>query len=315
MKILIYGAGVQGSYLAHVLVRGGNDVTILARGKRFDKLKKDGIVIRHYLQRKTTVDKVNVISKLLPDDIYDIIFVLMQYQQSKSILSVLSDNISKYIVFVGNNSNAREFQDFITKNSNEQKQIAFGFQTNGGRYENSRIVNIRLGGSMDIGSLDGKLSWHQLLENAFNNTKYKLIFNKDMDSWLKTHMIFVMALAYVTYACNGNLRKINKNLTDQMVKALNEGYAVLETLGYKIIPATIANLFKGGRNKFLMYVFLKIYALTPFPKLSDPTKGSFPDETIALTKGFNDLKKKANIPTPNWDTLEKSYLPLKKSNE
>ena len=112
-----------------------------------------------------------------------------------------------------------------------------------------------------------------------------------MDSWLKTHMIFVMALAGVTQICNGNLRKLDKNLTDQMVKALDEGYNVLETLGYKIIPATMANLFKGGRNKFLMYIFLKIYALTPIPKLSDPTKGSFPDETIALTKEFNDLKK------------------------
>jgi 2-dehydropantoate 2-reductase len=228
---------------------------------------------------------------------------------------VISDNISKYIVFVGNNANAREFQDFINKNSNEQKQIAFGFQTNGGRYVNSRIVNIRLGGSMDIGSLDGKLSWHQLLENAFKNTKYKLIFNENMDSWLKTHMIFVMALAYVTYACNGNLRKINKNLTDQMVKALDEGYTVLETLGYKIIPAKIANLFKGGRNKFLMYIFLKIYALTPIPKLSDPTKESFPDETNALTKGFKDLKKKANIPTPNWDALESHIISKKNINK
>ncbi|WP_419891048.1 ketopantoate reductase family protein [Paenibacillus xylanexedens] len=32
MKILVYGAGVLGSQLAHVLVRGGNDVTVLARG-------------------------------------------------------------------------------------------------------------------------------------------------------------------------------------------------------------------------------------------------------------------------------------------
>ena len=54
MKILIYGAGVQGSYLAHALIRGGNDVTVLARGRRLDKLKKDGIVIRHYFQHKTT---------------------------------------------------------------------------------------------------------------------------------------------------------------------------------------------------------------------------------------------------------------------
>ncbi len=308
MKILIYGAGVQGSYLAHVLVRGGNEVTILARGKRFEELKKDGIVIRHYLQLKTTVDKVNIISKLLPDDIYDLIFVVMQYQQSKSILSVISDNMSKYIVFVGNNPNAREFQDYVIKNSKEQKNIAFGFQINGGRYENGRIINFRLGGSMDIGSLDGKLSWHRLIENAFKNAKYKIISNENMDSWLKTHIIFVNALAYVTYACNGNLRKINKNLTDQMVNALDEGYSVLETLGYTIIPANFANFVRNERYKFLIYLFLKIYSLTPIPKLSDPM--DHPYENIALSKAFDDLREKSNIPTPNWDALE-SHLPPK----
>lgn len=62
MKILIYGAGVLGSYLAHVLVRGDNDVTMLARGQRFKELKKNGLIIRHYVQCKTTVDKVNVIN-------------------------------------------------------------------------------------------------------------------------------------------------------------------------------------------------------------------------------------------------------------
>ena len=36
MKILIYGAGVIGSYLTHVLCAAGNDVTLLARGCRTD---------------------------------------------------------------------------------------------------------------------------------------------------------------------------------------------------------------------------------------------------------------------------------------
>lgn len=32
MKILVYGAGVIGSYLTHMLCAAGNDVTLLARG-------------------------------------------------------------------------------------------------------------------------------------------------------------------------------------------------------------------------------------------------------------------------------------------
>lgn len=79
MRVLVYGAGVLGSYLAHVLVRGGNQVTVLARGKRAEELERDGLVIRHYFQRKTTVDQVRAIRALEAADIYDLIFVVMKY--------------------------------------------------------------------------------------------------------------------------------------------------------------------------------------------------------------------------------------------
>ena len=312
MRVLIYGAGVLGSYLAHALVRRGNDVTILARGKRIDELKKDGIVIRHYFQFKTTVDKVNVISTLLPEDTYDLIFVVMQYQQSQEVLPIISDNMSKYIVFVGNNPNTRSFQDYLNENSPVPKQVAFGFQASGGRHENGRIITVRAGGSMDIGVLDGELYWRSLIEKTFKNANYKLNFNDNIDAWLKSHMIFVLVLAYVTEACNGNLRKLDKKLANQMVKALDEGYRVLETLGYRIIPANVANFVRNGRYKFLLYLFLKIYSLTPIPS---PDPMTMTNETIALTSAFDDLKKNANIPTPNWDALENHILSKKNATK
>ena len=51
MRILIYGAGIQGSYLAHSLINGNNDVTLLARGKRKKKLITNGLVLHHSIQR------------------------------------------------------------------------------------------------------------------------------------------------------------------------------------------------------------------------------------------------------------------------
>jgi 2-dehydropantoate 2-reductase len=53
MRVLVYGAGVLGSHLAHMLLRGGNGVTLLARGEWKRTIDKDGLVIRHYSQRKT----------------------------------------------------------------------------------------------------------------------------------------------------------------------------------------------------------------------------------------------------------------------
>lgn len=46
MKILIIGAGVLGSNLAHS-IKKGNDVTILARGKTYENLKNNGLIIKH----------------------------------------------------------------------------------------------------------------------------------------------------------------------------------------------------------------------------------------------------------------------------
>ncbi len=46
-RILIIGAGVNGSAVASHLFRGGVDVTMLARGARFQELLSEGIVIEN----------------------------------------------------------------------------------------------------------------------------------------------------------------------------------------------------------------------------------------------------------------------------
>lgn len=113
MRILVFGAGVQGSYLAHALVRGGNDVTVLARGKRAEQLKKDGLVIRHYFQLKNTVDEVKVIHELQSDNLYDLVFVVMKYNNFPSVLPILAENQSQNIVLVGNNADAHGMQPIM----------------------------------------------------------------------------------------------------------------------------------------------------------------------------------------------------------
>lgn len=64
MKILVYGAGVIGSYLIHVLCTANNDVTVLARGKHKEILESHGLEIYNHLQHKTTNDKVRVIDRI-----------------------------------------------------------------------------------------------------------------------------------------------------------------------------------------------------------------------------------------------------------
>mgnify|MGYP001374583466 FL=1 len=55
MKILVYGAGVLGSLYAARLKESGQDVTVLARGKRFDEIEGQGIVLEHALKGTRSV--------------------------------------------------------------------------------------------------------------------------------------------------------------------------------------------------------------------------------------------------------------------
>ena len=46
MKILVYGAGVLGCNLARNLFHAGKDVTLLARGKWAEEIRRNGLQIK-----------------------------------------------------------------------------------------------------------------------------------------------------------------------------------------------------------------------------------------------------------------------------
>ncbi|MGO4108576.1 ketopantoate reductase family protein [Paenibacillus sp. YAF4_2] len=303
MRILVYGAGVLGSYLAHVLVRGGNEVTVLARGKRAEQLETKGIVIRHYFQRRNTVDEVNVIRELAADDLYDLIFVVMKYNDFPTVLPILAENQSSNIVMVGNNADPLGMQDILQ--AKMKKNVVYGFQLSGGlREESGRIICIRGGGQMVLGSLHGEISIKPILENAFKNVKYKLAYHEDIDAWLKSHIVTIVALNSVSFLNDGDLNQVSrdKKRLKLAVDMMDEGFKLLEKLNYTITPASQVNLVR--KHKQIVYYGLKMIHKLPFMKLID---GSF-HEIAALFESFNKLKSQTNVATPHWDEMEKQAM-------
>lgn len=59
MKIAVFGAGAIGSYLAAALSRAGADVTVIARGKQLEAIRKNGITLieddRRYVARVAAI--------------------------------------------------------------------------------------------------------------------------------------------------------------------------------------------------------------------------------------------------------------------
>ena len=114
MRLLIYGAGVIGSLYAALFAEAGYDVSVYARGKRFEALKKKGLLYR----KNKSVKKadVAVLGQLQDDDIYDFIFLTVRENQLYEALKELKSNKSATIVTMVNSlDDYKKWEDICGK--------------------------------------------------------------------------------------------------------------------------------------------------------------------------------------------------------
>lgn len=308
MKILVYGAGVIGSYLSHILLCARHDVTILARGNRMNEIEKNGLQIRHFLQRKTTCDKIKVTREFLPEDAYDIVFVVMQYTQMKEVLANIADNEKcDLFVLVGNNPTAIQMQEYIKQKSKNKKDLVFAFQSVGGRREGEKVISIHAqrASSLTVGTLDGSDGYKDTLNKVFEKTQLTLEHHEDINAMLVSHIAFILPLVFACYIYNGNLRLAFKKADTRykVIKAINEGFSVVESNGLTATPISQVELvrYKPKRTSLL----LKIVAYTPLGRLAISDHAmTAKDEMHALAAEFQKQRNQSSVKTPNWIDLE-----------
>ena len=271
MRILIYGAGIQGSYLAHSLMKGDNQVTLLARGKRKEELLSDGVVLYHRLQRKLTKDNIRVIEKLRPKDKYDLIFVTMKYSDFPTIIEPLAKNCSQTILFIGNQLNAAGLEKELQKRSAQQKAIYFGFQMTGGIKTDKGISILRFGkGQLKVGSLKADFKITNMLDTAFNGTNYAWRYEAKMDDWLKSHATMIMVQNSFEYLYDFSAEAIRRSgEISTLPQALKEGTERLEASGHEILPKGQNFLFQ---HPALSNLFYTLYYRLP---ISQMVQGDF----------------------------------------
>lgn len=303
MRILIIGAGVLGSNLAHS-IKKGNDVTILARNKTYENLKNNGLIIKHKLGKRL-VDHFNVIDKLDENDIYDVIFVVSRFSSLDSIVKIIEKNKSKNIVFVGNNMNAEKYMNIKDKN------ILFAFFMAAGKKYDGYINSICLN-KIEIGRADGKDISNEFIKSIFKETKIKVTIENKMNDYLKTHACAVLPLVFASYKVDGNLKllKKDKEYSLLIMDAIIEGYDVLKKLGYEILPK---GEYENCVNKKEKCAFIYRFMFSNFIGkmcISDHAM-SAREEFILLDNEFEKLKKKSKLETKVYDKLRLDFLNYK----
>lgn len=314
MRILVYGAGVQGCELAHRLAQNEkNTVTLLARGEWKERIDQKGLTIRHWAQLKTTVDRVPTIETLAPEESYDIVFVTVQAGQLPEILPVLKQNKSEFFVFVGNQPHARSVLQAMQRPADK---IAFGFQNNAGRREGGQVLSVHAGFGITVGGATAPLSgvFRQRLQAAFDGVKVRLTFYSDMDEWLKCHIVFILPVCYAAYACGGDLSRLTAEQRKQILDAAWEGCNMLKAAGVPVNDKESIAYYEActpGRKKMERMLFL--LAKTPLGELCASDHAMYAvAEMQYLDEAFASIRAATNTAMPAWDTL-RSEMPTWKT--
>lgn len=307
MKILVFGAGVLGCNLARDLFKAKKDVTILARGKWAEEIKSNGLRIKDKFKPRMSVSHIPVITELVPDEQYDVIFITLRYTQLESILDILRSNKTKNIVFVGNNVHAKDLSETLP-----EKNVLFAFASSAGHREPNYVDSIDLK-KITIGQLKDSQSNEQFIKQIFEGTKCKITYEPNMEDYLLCHAAFVLPIVFACYKTDGNLKKIkgNKAYFNKIIDANIEGYKAIRNAGHAILPKE-DEIFESPKYRKTCLRFFKLMCATSLGKIcaSDHAMNAV-EEMSSLNRDLKLLFDKTDAKYPVWEELEndaKRYL-------
>jgi 2-dehydropantoate 2-reductase len=297
LRILVIGAGVNGSVVAAELHRAGYDVTVLARGKRFEELVARGIEIEDPLKDIKTVTKVPVIDRLVPEDVYEYILVVVRKNQAGDILPVLRQNQSPTVVFMVNTALGPD--EWVA--SLGATRVMLGFVFAGGRREGSLIRAMRTKGrASPFGEANGATTERlRKLVNIFNRAGLKAKAIPNMPDWLVTHAALVVPLAMLVlkHRCDTYALARSREDMRRLANAMHETIAVVRATGRRIVPTSAAILDVLPR-----FVVAKIFRALLSSRVGEIGAGwhcsQAPDEMLQLARELKELVGRSEISAP-----------------
>lgn len=242
MKILIYGAGVIGCLYAALFGKAGYDVTVYARGKRLEALKKDGL--QYVLNGKKEKAHVTIIGKLEREDKYDFIFLTVKENQVHQALEELSTNNSPNIVTMVNTLKPySEWERICGKG-----RIIPAFPGAGGGIENG-VLNAALTPWIiqptTFAEMDGSRTERtRALSAIFKKAKIPYQIVKDMHQWQLCHLAMVVPLADAYYMAKRPEDAWKESeVMAATAKQLKANFKTLYSFGVTLSPRKM-NLFR-----------------------------------------------------------------------
>ena len=187
-----------------------------------------------------------------------------------------------------------------------EKNVLFAFALSAGHREPARVCSIDLK-KITIGQLKNGTSNEALIHEIFAGTKYRVVYEPDMEDYLLCHAAFVLPAAFACYKTDGDLKKLKGNTAylSRLIDANIEGYRAIKNAGHEILPKTDAD-FEGAAYRKTCLRFFKLMCATSLGKIcaSDHAMNAT-GEMSALNRDLKQFFDKTGANYPTWQELEK----------
>jgi 2-dehydropantoate 2-reductase len=232
LRIVILGAGVQGTVFAVRLAIAGHQVTLISRPERAIELRQSVATIQDLKTMRICTMVLPVLERLPPDFAADICLVTVRREQIETVLPDLAAATSiPRVVFLMNYANGSD--NLLTFAGASRTVLAFpGIAGN----RESSIIRY-----LDIPQQHTVVEKRaQDIVSLFRDAGFPVDAVRDIEAWLQRHAVFITAIAGALYESDCDALRLAKNLemVSRFIVAVREGWTSQDRKG--IGPAPFA---------------------------------------------------------------------------
>jgi 2-dehydropantoate 2-reductase len=228
MNTLLIGPGRIGSTFAFHLALAGHTVNVLARGHRLEALRRDPAIVS-VDGRRAPVTVVDALDETVP---YDLIVVTILSHHVDALVPMLAASRAAAILFMFNTFD----KTAKWRAALGAERLVHGFPNMQASLESGRLRSVINGPGM-VTTLSSA-RWAELLEQAGMPTE----FEPDMDSFLRTHVAFVVPLMIAGLWTWQRSTGLTWAEARRLTAALTEALALVRSLGHTAKPAFVSVL-------------------------------------------------------------------------
>ena len=236
MRIVVLGAGVQGTVFAVRLAMVGHQVTLVSRPGRAAELRREGATIQDAETLQIRTEVLPVLERLPPDFVAEMCLVTVRRDQIEAVLPDLVKAIAiPQVVLMGNHANRTGHLLAVLGRS--RTVVAF-----------PGIAGYREGGMIRYLDIPQQ---HTAVEepaprvgSLFREAGFRVDSVRDMEAWLQRHSVFITAIAGALYenGCDPSRLAQNTKTVRRFVVAVREGWAAQDRKGLGAAPLALRTM-------------------------------------------------------------------------